>query len=307
MSFLKKLTKDFEGLMHDKDGQSQGGQESSRGHDQSYYGGPPEHQYGQPPQQHYGQPPQQYGQPQQPYGQPPQQYGQPPQPYGHSPQPYGQPYGAPPSNYSSPAPQGGYGAPPPPPPPAHEPAPLPQGWFSSWDSRRNRAYYFEPGSGRTQWEQPGGPQGYPGEAPRSDFYQEYGHAMPPTGYGQQGGYGQPGYPPPEGSHADNSRAYYGDVEQKEKKKEGHGMGTVLAAGAVGIAGGALVGAAIAHDSDSDEEHRAPPPPPSGDYYPDETRSGSSVSSSDKEELEERREELEEAQEEYDEAYEEAYD
>ena len=41
--------------------------------------------------------------------------------------------------------------------------------------------------------------------------------------------------------------------------------------------------------------------------PEETRSGSSVSSSDIEDLEEKREALREAQEEYEEAYEETYD
>jgi len=46
---------------------------------------------------------------------------------------------------------------------------------------------------------------------------------------------------------------------------------------------------------------APPP------VPTETHDGSSISSSDQSELEERREELLEAQEEYEEAIEEAYD
>lgn len=61
-----------------------------------------------------------------------------------------------------------------------------------------------------------------------------------------------------------------------------------------------------YSDDDDDEHRAPAP--SGEFQPDnlnaplpdETRSGSSVSSSD-------RESLEEAREEYEEQYEETYD
>lgn len=51
----------------------------------------------------------------------------------------------------------------------------------------------------------------------------------------------------------------------------------------------------------------PTHPAYADELPEETRSGSSVSSSDRESLEERRKELEEAQREYEEAYEETYD
>lgn len=202
--------------------------EASRGYyDQSGYGQPPPQHYSSPPpQQGYGQP--QYGQ--QPYGQPPPQHYQspPPQQQGYGQPPYGQPqqgYGQPPQ---------GYGAPPAPPPPSFDPPPLPSGWYQHWDSHRNRAYYAEPASGRTQWEQPGFGQ----EASRGaggGFYNEYGNAAPPVGYG--GGYGQ------EGAHGQNQQQYYGDVEKKEKK-EGHSTGAMVAAAGAGVVGGAVLGAVV---------------------------------------------------------------
>lgn len=211
--------------------------DASRGYyNQGGYSQPPPQQYSPAPQQGYGQPPPQHYQspaPPQGYGQPP--YGQPPQHYG-SPAPqqgYGQPpYGQPPQQYGSPAPQG-YGAPPAPPPPSFDPPPLPAGWYAHWDSHRNRAYYAEPATGRTQWEQPGFGQ----EASRGaggQFYNEYGNAAPPAGYG--GGYGQ------DGAHGQNQQEYYGDVEKKEKK--GPSTGTVVAAAGAGVVGGAVLGAVV---------------------------------------------------------------
>lgn len=64
--------------------------------------------------------------------------------------------------------------------------------------------------------------------------------------------------PPQGGHGDNARDFYGGDHQtdkkdkKEKKDKGHGTGALLAAGAGGLAVGALAGAALADDSDDGE-------------------------------------------------------
>ncbi|RMZ90334.1 hypothetical protein DV736_g2422, partial [Chaetothyriales sp. CBS 134916] len=178
-------------------------------------------------------------------------------------------YGAPPP------PQGQYG---------QSPVPsLPPGWLAQWDQNSQRYYFVEQATGRTQWDPPVASYGAPS-----------GH-----GHNQQGQKGP--------------------------------SGSTLAAGAGGLAVGAIGGAILAHEltENSDDEHRsaatygapagapyqASMPPPAGDPYqasmpppvPDETADGSSMSSSDREEIEEKREELEEAQQEYNEAVEEGYD
>ncbi|RMD41186.1 hypothetical protein DV735_g3965, partial [Chaetothyriales sp. CBS 134920] len=114
------------------------------------------------------------------------------------------------------------------------------------------------------------------EAPVAAYGAHSGYGAPPSGYGA----------PPSG-----------------------GMGTAVAAGAGGLAVGAIGGAILAHElnpsygAPAADPYAASMPPPA----PEETADGESVSSSDQEEIEERREELEEAQEEYNEAVEEAYD
>ncbi|CAJ2512868.1 Uu.00g009870.m01.CDS01 [Anthostomella pinea] len=233
-------------------------------------------------------------------------------------------------------PQGSYygGAPPPqgPPAPYGAPPPMPPGWNAQWDSNQNRWYYIEQSTGRSQWDPPAtfgqppqGPYAPPVGGPPGQVPYTTGHG---DGFrGESGTYysGQGGMPPTEhqGQYGGDDRAYgQGGEQQKEKS----GSGKAWAMGAGGLAVGAIGGAVIAHEltEDSDEEHHAaaqpayvaPPaessyqPAPNPMYaepLPDETASGSSVSSSDREELEERREELQEAQEEYEEAYEETYD
>ena len=158
-------------------------------------------------------------------------YGQPQEAYGSHQQPaFGQQPG------HSPQPQHQYGGPPPPQahdgPPASGPQ-LPPGWLQQWDTNSQRYYYLEQATGRSQWEPPA-MHGPPGD-------QQRGYGVPPasmTSYGQHGHSAQ-GYPPPTGL------AYSGG----EKKSNKGGM---LAAGAGGLALGGLAGAALAHDSDSDD-------------------------------------------------------
>ncbi|KAL8940794.1 MAG: hypothetical protein Q9216_002620 [Gyalolechia sp. 2 TL-2023] len=247
-------------------------------------------------------------------------YGQQPQ-YEHS-----APYG-----------QQAYGAP----PPMHQPSsggpPLPPGWISQWDPNSQRYYYLEQATGRTQWDppQPYHPTGF---APPS------GPPMGAPGFGHENHGSQ--YGPSTGYYSQETKHVVNDphtgglkevTEKKEKKEKKSDKGGMLAAGAGGLAVGAVGGAMIGHamgDDSSDDEHHgqsyqqqpsyaqqttyyqepAPPgppplePPPPGD--------NESVSSSDKEDLAEAREDYEnasdasdreEAREDYEEAYEEAYD
>ncbi|KAK8204508.1 hypothetical protein BKA81DRAFT_88518 [Phyllosticta paracitricarpa] len=235
MSFMNKLTNKFEGMMKDKDEGSQ-----SRGHDGGYGAPPPP-----PPPEQYRASPGGSG-----YGYPP------PGPDYRSPPPPASGYAPPPSGYAPPGP---------PPPPSHDPPPLAYGWYSHWDSTRNRAYYAEPATGRVQWEQP--PFGAPAERgpPGGEFYNQYGGAMPPVGYGQGSGY--------DGPHGQRAEQYYGDVEKKENK-EGHSTGAMVGAAAAGVVGGAALGALVTHELEeddsgsshhSDSDHERPPPPPE-DYY-----------------------------------------
>jgi len=299
MSFFKKLVDKVEDMFDDdKDKAKQGeNQTQAPPHDQNQtrnYGGE-QQQYQQQPQY------QQY---------PPQQQQYPP-PSG------------------PPAP---YGAPP----------PMPPGWHAQWDQNQNRWYYVEQSTGRSQWDPPvvignhppqgpyGPPAGAPpGEAPyalnrgQSDSYYNGQSPMPPPP--QQGEFGHNNHNGYSGGQGDSN---YGGAE----KKESSGTGKLVAAGIGGAALGALGGAVIAHEmTEDDNENKAAAQPiyaapadgssyqPVGAAYvepqhpayaeelPEETRSGSSVSSSDRESLEERREELEEMQREYEEAYEETYE
>ncbi|MCJ1265718.1 hypothetical protein MMC22_005598 [Lobaria immixta] len=290
MSFLKKMTKEFEDLKSNflkdddkKEEKKEEKKEKKEDHDRGFLD----------PQ---GQPP--YGQ-QSSYGQPPTQ----------------------------PSPSWG--------PPAVNS--LPAGWDKQWDQNSQRWYYIEKATGRTQWDPPVASPGYlplGHDAPRGDG--GYG-----GGYG--GGYNQPTPGPLPGGQFGQQQY---PVEEKKKDK-GHGGMIAGAAGglAVGAVGGALVTNALDDDSSDDEHHHraelvaapqagygqqpeyyaqqpgynpqpgyaAEPGPPG--ILPDETRSGSSVSSSDKEDVQEAREEYEnasasdkeEAREEYEEEYAETYD
>ncbi|EME41247.1 hypothetical protein DOTSEDRAFT_73609 [Dothistroma septosporum NZE10] len=287
MSFFKKLTKEFEEKFNVGDDKkpdpkpADNSHEGTRGQYDSNYGpsvpgSQPQYggldRYGQ--QQQYGQPQyggqqQQYGQPQyggqQQYGGPQQQYGVPPQnqtyaadhsSYGQQPQQYGQPqYG------------GLQGQPPQPP-----------RWVKQFDQQSQREYYVET-TGRAEWNAPSDFQ--PGSGGDRGF--ETGAGLGAAGaagaavynVSQMGGRGShdqgvggfraqysgavpdQGYSDPQCQQ--NPQTYYGDIDQKEKKKDkDNDKRNMLLAGAGGLAVGGLVGAAIAHDSDSDDEHRGAP-------------------------------------------------
>ncbi|KAL9038438.1 MAG: hypothetical protein Q9214_005281, partial [Letrouitia sp. 1 TL-2023] len=204
-------------------------------------------------------------------------------------------------------PQYGYDAPPPIQQPySGAPPPLPPGWVAQWDQNSQRYYYVEQATGRTQWELPQGGPPPPG-----------GYGGPAPGYMAQSQYNE---------YTDDHGEVHKEYHQEEKKKSGHGG--MLAAGAGGLAVGAIGGALVADAlDDSDDEHHhevypAPPPQPGYEGYseppleaPPPGEAGS-ISSSDKEDLEEAREEYreassesdrEEAREDYEEAYDEAYD
>ncbi|KAL9032103.1 MAG: hypothetical protein Q9180_006699, partial [Flavoplaca navasiana] len=219
-------------------------------------------------------------------------YGQDPQyshqaPYSQQPQTqYGQ-YGAPPSH----APNTGG-------------PPLAPGWIAQWDPNSLRYYYLEQATGRTKWDPP--------QAFHGSFAPPGAPSMGGHGYDAHGPPGAPGaaggYYSQETKHIvqDTHDGGHKDiVEKKEKKEKKSGKGGMLAAGAGGLAAGAVGGAMIGHTME--------PPPPELEPPPDDH---SSVSSSDKEDLEEAREayenasdasDREEAKEEYEEAYDEAYD
>ncbi|KAL9629458.1 MAG: hypothetical protein Q9164_006871 [Protoblastenia rupestris] len=207
------------------------------------------------------------------------------------------------------------------PPPSHSgpPAgpPLPPGWIAQWDQNSQRNYYLEQATGRTQWEPP---------------QASYGGPPPPMG----GGYGTaPGYGAPGGSYSQQYQQYtdsHGNQHRElHEKKQKSGKGGMLAAGAGGLAVGAVGGAMVGHamGDDSDEERKAygtqqqPTYVQETNYYQDSgppmapplDADHGSVSSSDKEELQEAREDYENAsasdkesaRDEYEEQYEETYD
>ncbi|KAH7026457.1 uncharacterized protein B0I36DRAFT_414950 [Microdochium trichocladiopsis] len=296
MSFFKKLVDKVEDLFEDDKDKDKKNEKPADNHgsappppDQTgnrNFGGD---QHQQPPYQQY--PPQgQY---------PPQQHQYPPQQHYPPPQGPPAPYGAPP--------------------------PMPPGWHAQWDQNQNRWYYVEQATGRSQWDPPAVIGSHPPQGPYApllvlplDSLHTRSTASPMPPPPQHGEFGH-------GSHS----GYGGDSGHGEHKKESSGTGKLVAAGVGGAAVGAIGGAIIAHELTEDDNKAAQPvyvasgdstsyqpagtyaPPPTHPAYaeelPEETRSGSSVSSSDRESLEERRKELEEAQREYEEAYEETYD
>ncbi|KAI9672325.1 MAG: hypothetical protein M1817_003347 [Caeruleum heppii] len=285
MSFFKKMTKEFEDLKtsfsKDDDKKASSGDKGHIGdHEQKH---DVVHQPGQQP----------------PYGGQ-ASYGQPP------PQSYPQSYAPPSSTPNQDA--------------------LPPGWIKQWDSASQRFFYVDQSTGKTQWEPPtfsahpppSAPGGYAPpsgahDAPRgeaSGYYSGAGHSPMP-----------PGAPPSGNPYGQQLHPEQGDKAKKEKDKGKGGMMAGAAGGlAVGAVGGALVGHAMGDDSDEERRYAAAPPQqaayPHGGYaepaysqpapnygepapLPDETASGGSVSSSD-------REDVEEAREEYEEEVEEAY-
>lgn len=120
-------------------------------------------------------------------------------------------------------------------PPHYPPPPLPYGWVQEWEPRERRAFFVETATGRSEWTLPadaaygeqsrGGGEPYPPPVPA---------AYPPH---ESGGY-PPQYPPHEG---------YGGEYPEEKKKEKSDTGKYLAAGAAGLAIGAVGGAILGHE------------------------------------------------------------
>ncbi|KAK2040525.1 hypothetical protein LZ31DRAFT_40601 [Colletotrichum somersetense] len=327
MSFFKKLTKEFEELKtsfsDDKPAEKKDDQQHQTG----------QRGYGDPSQQH--------------------QYGG----YGG---------GAPPSNNPYPSqaqpqsgPGYGYGgqssyaqAPPPAPQSAAPPMaapPVSSGWLVQWDTTHNRWFYVDQSTGRSQWEHPSPPTGPQGPSsyappPSSDTRafggdQGHGYGSPAPSYGGAAPYGQPPYGQAPYDQQGGTNPY---GEKDKKKSNSSGMLLGAAGGlAVGAVGGALIANAL---DDSDDEHKAAaaasaPQPQYGGYQdpyadpnmppavlPPTDADGSSVSSSDREDVQEAREEyekaladaadsdasssdherLEEAREEYEEEYEETY-
>ncbi|KAK5126806.1 hypothetical protein LTR85_009740 [Meristemomyces frigidus] len=299
MSFLKRLTSEFNELKakltddDDKPVAEPQTCDAQRGQADSYYG------QQSPSRQGYGGPPQQQNQ-------------------GGSPSTNQHPPGA---------------------------AQCPPGWSAQWDTTQQRWYYIDPSTGRSSWDPPmqGSTPGYGGA---------------PAAYGSQHGYppqknaGQ-SYAPYGGQPAEEMQAPYAS-ETKEK-----GKSNAMLYGAGGLAAGALAGGLIVHElgeDDDDEQRRAaesapqqnygqpqpygeptgqpqyagdqsgPPPevePPA--VLPAADADGDSVSSSDREDVQEARdnyedelaeaspgssddaEDVQEAREEYEEAYEETYE
>ena len=146
---------------------------------------------------------------------------------------------------------GNYGGAPPPQQPQFSSGPpqLPPGWISQWDPNSQRYYYLEQASGRTQWEMPqhyqsGGPPPFQGQSGAPQMGGMGGYQAP--GYaGQAPGYaGQPGqYQTNE--YKDASGTVHKEFKDADKKKD-KGHGGMLAAGAGGLAVGAIGGAVVAN-------------------------------------------------------------
>lgn len=82
------------------------------------------------------------------------------------------------------------------------------------------------------------------------YYQPMQQGYPQAGYPQQGypqgGYGQPGYPQP---------GYAEPGYPQAQPRQGHSTGAMVAAGAAGLIGGALIGEMMADDDDDRREYR----------------------------------------------------
>ncbi|EFQ93927.1 hypothetical protein CFE70_010213 [Pyrenophora teres f. teres 0-1] len=289
---------------------------------QSAPGGPPQ---GQQPSPGQGYPPQDA--PQGGYGFPPQGQGYPPQGQGYPPQgyPQPQPYGQAPTPVGPPAP---YGAPP----------PMPPGWTQQWDQNSQRWFYIEQATGRTQWDPPSNlpPGPYAPPAVGAPYVAPAGHDERAL-FGDTGGH--------QGHDYTATGKATNEAEKKKGFSTGMmaaaGIGGIAAGAFIGhqladdssddekhqshapppAAAAAAAPAAAAYGTDptygADPAYGAPPP--SDNPYdnhpafeepppvPTHDEDGSSISSSDRESLEEKRQELIEAQQEYQEALEEEYE
>ncbi|RDW67296.1 uncharacterized protein DSM5745_09162 [Aspergillus mulundensis] len=127
--------------------------------------------------------------------------------------------------------------------------------YEQWEPSARRAFYVESATGRAEWTLPADVS-Y-GEASRAAPGPEYGYASPPpppAAYPPQG-YGAPA-PAPGGYPAQGYGGEYQAPEEKEKSDKGK----ILAAGAAGLAigavGGAILGHELAEDSEEEEEHHS---------------------------------------------------
>ncbi|OBT83615.1 hypothetical protein VE02_07527 [Pseudogymnoascus sp. 03VT05] len=239
-----------------------------------------------PPQAQYGAPQGQYGAPQGQYGAPQGQYDAPQGQYGAPQGQYGAPqdhqYGAPPPGQYS-APPHSQSAPIPPTPS------LPQGWTALWDPAGSRWAYLEVSNCKVVWTVPTSPS-YGGHDDGTRGL-DNNHGAYGAEYGGQGGYGgQPGYGG-QGGYDQSGYAGQGEYKDQEKKKEKDDKKMMMMGAAGGLAAGAIGGALLMNALDDDDDHNAAP---MQGELPNETADGSSVSSSDKEDVEEAREAYEEA-------------
>ncbi|KAF5513566.1 hypothetical protein CGCF413_v001129 [Colletotrichum fructicola] len=345
MSFFKKLTKEFEELKTSFSDDKPAAQQQQQQQQQ-----PPQEQTGS---RSYGDHPQQ------------QQYGAPPSNYPYPSQAQPQPgYGSQPS-YGQPTPPAAQSAPPMAAPSVSQGWLCQwdsnyQRWFYvDQSSGRSQWEHPSPPTGPVGTPSYGAPPPVPPSDTRAfgdQGHGGYGSPAPPQqyggapyggapGYGQQPQYGQPQYGQPQygGAPYDQSHGQnpYGETKDKEKKSSSSGMLLGAAGGlAVGAVGGALIANAL---DDSDDEHKAAAQQQQQQQYggyqdnsyndappavlPPTDNDGDSISSSDREDVQEAREEyeealaaahdsdasssdherLEEAREEYEETYEEVYE
>ncbi|KAK3109781.1 hypothetical protein LTR53_016585 [Teratosphaeriaceae sp. CCFEE 6253] len=245
--------------------------------------------------------------------------------HGHEQQQCGQPHGHQQQSYGGET----HGFQPPPPPQASHGGPpsLPPGWIMEWDASSQRNYYVETATGKTQWDPPHSQSHYP-PPPQQHGPGGYA-APPLAGVGPYGshdssrgaadhyadsqrqynqGYGgAPGYNP----HA-AAGPYDPRMGGHPEKKDNSTRNMVLAGGA-GLAGGALLANAF---DDDDEHHNSgsaqqqqqqqgytdpDAPPPADAPLPTRDEDGDSVSGSDRESVQDAQEDVRDAQEEVAEA------
>ncbi|KAK6422935.1 hypothetical protein LTR95_016610 [Oleoguttula sp. CCFEE 5521] len=215
----------------------------------------------------------------------------------------------------------------------------PPGWSSQWDQNQQRWFFIEQATGRSSWDPP-----YPGHADDRGFM---GHSTAPQFGGQAPQFGKGGHIDP--SHG-TGHAPYGGGPQYGQPGYGHekkGGNNAMLYGAGGLAAGVVGGALISNAMNADDHHGgaaqgqaqsygggpsygqggygAPPPGALPEALPATDADGDSISSSDREEVQDSRadyeeavaeasegsssdaEEVAEVREEYEEAYEETYE
>ncbi|KAF2868619.1 hypothetical protein BDV95DRAFT_609533 [Massariosphaeria phaeospora] len=184
---------------------------------------------------------------------------------------------------------------------------MPPGWVQQWDQSSQRWYYVEQPTGCTQWDPP----------MRATPARQGPYAPPAGQYGGQNERGLFGNTHDHSDHGYDHRQnqYAVDKDKKKKKDKGHSTAMLAGASVAGLGAGALIGHSLADDSDDETKvvYAAPPAAaapvaaPYGDPYQDawyqtpvpaHDVNGESISSSDRESMEEKREEAIEAQEEY---------